>query len=379
MTVEQGEEKCPFLYNSAWQKSYLTSDTYKHLVAIISIISIATLPTIVLNAVIIFAVAAKRQLRSNSNVLLACLASTDLITGLVVQPLFIAVDIKRIHGEGPLCTLEKVSTIPFCGVCHASLFHLVLVCVDRYIATKHALRYQDIVTTQRITVCVVLAWGFTVLITADLLVFAVIDSQIETNLYFTCHKVNVAILYSIISICIVFIVYAYRYIYSETRRQQKRLETEQLSHEEAKRLKKANKAAYTVVFILGALILSYLPAIINAVVTIYIVDITPSVTNILWSWSMTIISLNSLFNPIIYCWRIKKLRHAFLEILHLRQPENSPAAIEMQAIPRHRPRISPTSCEAFSAAMTVANQEPVLLSFSHPRAEEIVHIEETGE
>ena len=231
--------------------------------------------------------------------------------------------------------------------------------MDRYIATKHALRYEDIVTTQRITVCVVLAWGLAALVIADLLVFAVIDSEFETQFYFVCMKVNDAIVYSIISVCIVFIVYAYRYIYSETRRQGKRLETEQLSHEEAKRLKKANKAAYTVAFILGALILSYFSAKINAVVTVYIVDITPSVVNILWSWSMTIISLNSLFNPIIYCWRIKKLRHAFLEILHLRQPENSPPAIEMQAIPRHRPHVQPTSFEAFSAAMTVANQEPV--------------------
>ena len=343
MAVEQEEENCPFLYNSAWQKSYLTDDTYKHLVAITSIISIATLPIIVLNAVIIFAVAAKRQLRSNSNILLACLASTDLITGLVVQPLFIAVNIDRIHGEGPFCAMEKVSYVTLMGVCSASLFHLVLVCVDRYIATKYALRYQDIVTTKRITVCALLSWGLTVLITASLLVFAVIDSQIETRFYFVCMKVDDAIICLITSVCIVFIVYAYRYIYSETRRQEKRLETEQLSHEQAKRLKKANKAAYTVAFILAALVLTYLPAIIIAVVAVYIVDITLSVMNILFSWSLTIISLNSVFNPIIYCWRIKKLRHAFLEILHLRQPENSPPAIEMQAIPRHRPRIMPTS------------------------------------
>ena len=162
----------------------------------------------------------------------------------------------------------------------------------------------------------------------------------------------------------------------------KRLETEQLSHEEAKRVKKANKAAYTVTYILGALVLSYLPSIIIAVVTANIVDITSSVMlvmNILLSWSMTIITLNSLFNPIIYCWRIKKLRQAFLEIVHLRQPENSPQAIEMQAIPRRRARIPPTSSKAFSAAMTVTNQEPDLLSFSHLQAEEIVHIQETGE
>ena len=283
MAVEQEETACPFLLDAGWQKSYLTDDTYKHLVAINSIISIATLPTIVLNAGIIFSVAAKRQLRSNSNVLLACLASTDLITGLVAQPLFIALNIERFHGEGPFCTSEKVCYIPLAGAFFALLFHLVLACVDRYIATRHALRYQYIVTTQRITVCVVLAWGFTALIIADLIVFAVIDSEIENNNYFAYVRVNDAILCLIISVCIVFIVYTYRYIYSETKRQQKRLETEQLPLEEAKRLKKANKAAYTVTFILGALVLSYLPLIIIAEVTHYIDDIIPSVVNIMWS------------------------------------------------------------------------------------------------
>ena len=72
---------------------------------------------------------------------------------------------------------------------------------------------------------------------------------------------------------------------------------------------------------------------------------------------MTIISLNSLFNPMIYCWRIQKLRHAFLEILHLRQLENRSPAIEMQAIPRHRPHVQPTSSEAYySTAMPVPRQ-----------------------
>ena len=86
----------------------------------------------------------------------------------------------------------------------------------------------------------------------------------------------------------------------------------------------------------------YLTALIVAVFTVYIADITLSVTNKLWSWSLTIISLNSVFNPIIYCWQIKKLRNAFLEIVRLRQPGNSPPAIEMQnttKLPSHSANI----------------------------------------
>ena len=72
---------------------------------------------------------------------------------------------------------------------------------------------------------------------------------------------------------------------------------------------------------------------------------------------------------------MKKMRRAFLEILHLRQPENSPPAIEMQVIQRHGPEIQPTSSKAFS--LPVVKQEPVLLSVSHLKAEEIIHIEDT--
>ena len=55
--------------------------------------------------------------------------------------------------------------------------------------------------------------------------------------------------------------------------------------------------------------------------------------------------LSSLFNPIIYCWRIENLRRAFLEILHLRQPENTQAGKEMRQIQRHQP--GPSTNQAF--------------------------------
>ena len=70
--------------------------------------------------------------------------------------------------------------------------------------------------------------------------------------------------------------------------------------------------------------------------------------SIAWTWARTIIALNALFNPLIYCWHFKNLRHAFLEMLHLREPENRPPEIEMAVIRRQRPEVQPTSSEAFS-------------------------------
>ena len=90
---------------------------------------------------------------------------------------------------------------------------------------------------------------------------------------------------------------------------------------------------------------------------------------------MTLGLLGSLCNPIIFFWRVKKLRRAILEILHYRHSENSPPPIEMEQIKRYRPKIQLSTTEAFSGSG--ARQEPVQLSLTNPQADEIVDIEES--
>ncbi|XP_078354486.1 beta-1 adrenergic receptor-like [Oculina patagonica] len=368
-------EECHYLYDgSLWKETYLTEFevTYPSLVAVTVINLLAVIPAILLNALIILAVVARHQLRTNSNILVACLAGTHLLGGLVGQPIAIAVELKRILGDGPFCSMEKAFTVAKLGGGLTSLGTLMLISIDRYIAIKHPLRYRTIVVKQRIKTGVLLAWAIGFLVTVQEIVLAAIDS--ETELYLQCCKVKDGILVLIGSFHISVITYTFCYIFSETRRQNKRLQTEQLSQEEASRLRKENKATNTLTIILAALVLSYLPTIIIiAVVSSANNIIPPHIISVLWSWISTVNQLGTLFDPIIYFWRVKKLRRAILEIVHYRQPENSPPPIEMIEIKRYRPEMQPTTSEAFS--MAVARQEPVLLSFSHRQAEEITHIE----
>ena len=145
----------------------MASDTFINLVAVACILLLSVLPTIFLNALVILAVTMKRRLQTNANILLACLAGTDLLTGLIVYPVAIAVDMKRIFGVGPFCTLEKLYLVALVLVSFASFSHLVLISVDRYIAIKYPLRYEDIVTKQRIKTGVALVWVITVLVTVQ--------------------------------------------------------------------------------------------------------------------------------------------------------------------------------------------------------------------
>ena len=68
-------------------------------------------PTVLLNALVIYTTATRQRLRRhNTNIFLACLAGTDLITGLVSQPMAVAVAINRILGV-EFCPLEKAQAV----------------------------------------------------------------------------------------------------------------------------------------------------------------------------------------------------------------------------------------------------------------------------
>ena len=99
---------------------------------------ITALPTIVLIALVIFALATRRRLRNNSTILLASLAGADLLTGVVVLLFAFATDLKRLLGFASFCSLEKVFTVTLAiMVTCASISHLVMISIDRYIAIKY--------------------------------------------------------------------------------------------------------------------------------------------------------------------------------------------------------------------------------------------------
>ena len=269
---------------------------------IVVIINCLTCPfTILLNVSVISAVKKRPRLQSNTNILLACLAVTDALTGFLVQPTFIAWKILQLLGETNNGIIYSTHLIIILIVSFSSLLHLALVTCERLIAIKYTMHYLNIVTTQNIKVAVIAIWAFTICC-------VVLLSQRATIIIG-----ELIMTFAMIS-CIVFIVTSYVILYRETVRHQKMIKTQQLPQEEVERFAKESKALKTTVYVVGAVMLCCLP--MAFVFLTYAADLTIVYPR---SWMRTFIMLNSLLNPLIYCWRQKEMRQFVFRI--------SPAAV----------------------------------------------------
>ena len=267
----------------------------------ITVISIITCPvTTVLNALIMVAVKTKNQVRTKSNIALACLSSTDAVMGVIGLPLFSSWLIVELQGNtfGMHCELIGFTRTSLRLLTIASLLHLAIVNVERYIAIKHSLRYEIIVTEARLIGVSALLWTITLLLT-----FLPGNNYVQYDIGLT-------------SLCIASIFSCQVVLYYETRRHEKKIALQQVSveaREKFLREKKALKQTTTVIFFL---IICYLPIIISRVFisTFAVLNSVNSVYFVHFTGVFFVIS-NSLLNPIIHCVRMKKFRLALKELV----------------------------------------------------------------
>ena len=278
----------------------ISSEVYCWLV-FITVISIITCPvTTVLNALIIVAVKTKNQVRAKSNIALACLSSTDAVMGVIGLPLFSSWLIVELQGNtfGTHCELIGFTRTSLRLLSIASLLHLAMVNVERYIAIKHSLRYEIIVTEARLIGVSAVLWTITLLLT-----FLTGNNYVQYDIGLT-------------SLCIASIFSCQVVLYYETRRHEKKIALQQVSveaREKFLREKKALKQTTTVIF---CLIICYLPIIISRVFisTFVVLNSVNSVYFVHFTGVFFVIS-NSLLNPIIHCVRMKQFRLALKELV----------------------------------------------------------------
>ena len=272
---------------------------------IIIIINTITFPcTVILNVLVIKAVKTTPRLRTNSNILLACLAVTDALTGLLGQPLFILWRIFLTFGLSNSETVGISFISSLLTTLVASYFHLMLVTFERLIAIKFTMQYSNIITEKNMKIAVIVVW-----ITAS--IYGVLRGTEKVN---TARYLTGPLAIS----CILFLTFAYLIMYRETARHKEKIKTQQLPQEDVERFLKENKALKTTLFVVGAVLVFLLPVgfffifIVTGLYDIFPINL-PSI--------LTCAMLNSLVNPLIYCWRQKEMRNVIFgmrtHVVHL--------------------------------------------------------------
>ena len=102
------------------------------------------------NSLILAALYKESSLHPPSKLLYRCLATTDLLVGLVTQPLYAAYWMSLVHEHWSLCRYSRDAVyISSYTLCSVSLSTLTAISVDRLLAKLLGLRYKEIVTLKR--------------------------------------------------------------------------------------------------------------------------------------------------------------------------------------------------------------------------------------
>ena len=325
---------CPESPEYIWDLSNTTS--FKIIVAITAT---ACPVTILLNLLVIIVVKTRGELKQISNILLSGVAMTDLLVGAISLPLSIALDalvINKVLVVDIICTLDFISVSVLHIGCWASFFHLILIAWERYVAKAKCMEYKAVVTRGRVNKYKRVAWMLALLIVVPLVIIGAAGVPYELIV------VVDVILIIFWFVCLSLIAYFYVKVYLTVRTWNRT------------RLRPANvrvkgklesKFAYTTFWLAVFFAVSGLPSL---VVYIFrgVLPIFRQVFTI--RWVETIFQLNSLFNPLLYWYKNRRLRKATLELLRcrnrtpgrtfrfIRQRRCSVASLDVQKLQREQ-------------------------------------------
>ena len=294
----------------------------------LAVISSVTFPfTAALNLLVVMAVKTKSRMRAiKPNILLACLATTDLTVGVIVQPMFIALMITIVQGNITTrsCSLQNITKFVTSVLCESSLIHLGLISGERYLAMKHPYAYNNgLVTEARLLTSSVLAWFFSLILHIPLI--------IDRDVFLIMTNIFIGLSFAIIVFCQIS-------VYREVRRHEKQISTQQVTEEARQKFLKDKRAFKLTAIVVSVLFICYIPTCVFRVVLTNFRSNMFVQTAYACFYLVTYMEiLNSFLNPIIYSVRMRQIRVAFIEITCRVANIARAEEIEMRMFGSHNP------------------------------------------
>ena len=295
------------------------SDLYNNTLVACILNSILAFTTVVLNVLVILALRKIPSLpRKTLKTLLLSMSVSDLGVGLVAQPLQIYLLVSNInilsrsppyiwpdHYEAVLKAYRVVANV----LTYASFFSIVALSADRFLVIRLQLRYQDAVTHKRAIAGVISFW----LLSAFLPLFRFLGWFPENKIFI--------LFVTIQFICLIISGLFYFKIFLALRQhaaQVQNVPVESGERNEAVNAARERKAAFSVFYDYLALMACYLPIICFNIAENVTGPVRTSLGYKVNLYVTILLALNSSLSPLIYCWKMRRIRQAMINIL--RQP-----------------------------------------------------------
>ena len=258
---------------------------------------------IMLNIITIHAIRKTSSLPKTLKTLLLSLAVSDVGVGLLVQPFYTSFLAKWMKQNNPGCRAFEVFDLITYFFSTASFFGVVAVSVDRFLAIHLHLRYQELVTHKRIVAVVILIW-----VLSAFFLLLTMWAPLEIRSIF----VGVGIITGLLLTGMVYIR-----IYFAVRRHKDQIQALQF-RQASQNVEMANfanlvKSVVGTFYVYLVFLVCYIPVSLCA--ASFLIYSRSIALKRLWSFSLTLVFLNSSLNPVIYCWKMRHIRHAILDIL----------------------------------------------------------------
>ena len=276
--------------NATFYQSNLASCVVSMLLAPMAVIG---------NAFILAAIWRNPSLRTPSYVLLAGLAVTDFCTGLLSLPFFAVHKIAEIlESLKASCIAGLVTESVGLYFSSLTLVVITLIAVERWL---HMSR-RSLLTVRRVII---------VYITCVLLLIPLVACQMYNRFYPNLAFTRLIFIYFLSGgICVGITAFAHFRIFQIIRQHQNQVQTNEISVNMAK----YKKSILTVLYILAAIVLSYVPFICCKLV-IRFVELNEMSSRMVLNSSTVVVFSSSFVNPLQYYWRIKAIRDTVRRII----------------------------------------------------------------
>ena len=261
----------------------------------------SALTAIVFNSITIQAIRKTSSLPNPLKILLLSLAYSDLAVGLVAQPLWI-VTLSREEDTEVLCIIQY-------ALANASFLGIMALNVDRFLAVHLHLRYRELVTYKRVLSLAILTWVFSALLSS-------ICRWITEDL---SEFMNITII--VWSLCLIFLTVISCRLYFAVRVHTKQIQALQLKQtalsDEVANASRLRKSAVSSFYVNFVFLVCFLPFYCSLIRKFFKSEafVNSQIWQELFLLSRTLMFMNSCLNPVIYCWRMRDIRHAIKDIL----------------------------------------------------------------